>query len=125
MKNESSHIKSVVLFAGVIIPEIESNTKYLLPFTENYLRLITDIDADSQKKIRLLVNVFSKLSYIYNLSSLNNLSYSKRQKYVDKMFHFPFSKFVSGLTGLRALCMISYYNIEEVMHEIKYDGPVK
>lgn len=125
MKNESSHIKSVLLFAGVIIPEIEGNSKYADDFSQNYKLIFTDIDSDSQQKIELLVNVFSLLSYIYNFSSLSNLSYKKRQSYVEKMFHFPISKFVSGLTGLRALCMISYYNIEEVMREINYDGPIK
>lgn len=125
MNSDSEHSKSVILFASVIIPELEGNNSLKENFLINYWKLFSDVDKESQKKIRLLVSVISFLSLVYNLSSFSALSYAKRQAYINKLFHFPVKKLVGGLTGLRALSMISYYNIEEVMSEINYDGPIK
>ena len=39
-------------------------------------------------------------------------------------FNLPVGKIAGGLTGLRSLVLIAFYNIENLWPEIGYDGPV-
>lgn len=116
--------ENILLFAEVIVPELHKNTSLEYSFIKNFKQLFLGLEADSASKIKLLVNVIDKLSFVYNFASFENLSFEKRKKFIDKLFHFPIGKVVAGLTGLRSLVLISYYGIEGVWPRINYKGPV-
>ena len=122
---DSKFEQNIILFAEVIVPNLHENTSLENSFVKNFKQLFLGLEADSASKIKLLVNVIDKLSFVYNLKSFEKLSYEKRKKYIDKLFQFPIGKVVAGLTGLRSLIFISYYGIDEVWPIINYNGPIK
>ena len=115
---------NVLLFAGVIVPDLNQKKALHKPFLNNFDKLLRGIEADSFEKIKLLVKVIGVLSLIYTRKSFQNLSIKKRERFVDRLYHFPVSKIVGGLTGLKSLVFIAYYGIEDVWKEIHYDGPI-
>jgi len=122
---DSKFEQNIILFAEVIVPNLHENTSLENSFVKNFKQLFLGLEADSASKIKLLVNVIDKLSFVYNLKSFEKLSYEKRKKYIDKLFQFPIGKVVAGLTGLRSLIFISYYGIDKVWPIINYNGPIK
>ena len=122
---DSKFEQNIILFAEGIVPDLYKNTSLEHSFVKNFKQLFIGLEADSASKIKLLVNVIDKLSFVYNLRSFEKLSYEKRKKYIDKLFQFPIGKVVAGLTGLRSLIFISYYGIDEVWPIINYNGPIK
>ena len=116
--------QTVILFAKVIIPDLQNSTSLEYAFIKNFKQVINGLEPESESKIKLLVKVIDKLSLIYNFKSFGNLNDKQRANYIDKLFSFPIGKVVGGLTGLRSIVMISYYGIEEVWSTINYDGPV-
>ncbi len=115
---------NIILLAEVIVPEMYQNTSLKDTFIKNFKQMFYGLEEDSSIKIKLLVQVIEKMSYVYHFKSFSNLSFDKRKKYIDKLFNFPIGKIVAGLTGLRSLILISYYSIEQVWPSIHYDGPV-
>ena len=106
--SKSSFERNVLLFAGVIVPQIESNSALQKPFLDNFEKLMNGIDQDSFEKIKLLVNVLGILSWVYNLKSFQSLNVKQKERFIEKLFRFPISMLVAGLTGLRALVFIAY-----------------
>lgn len=121
---ETTFKRSVLLFAGVIVPEIESNTALHHPFWVNFDQLMDGIEPESNAKIKLLVKVIGVLSFIYNSKSFKSLSLEKRKRFIDQLYRFPISKIVGGITGLKSLVFIAFYGIPEVWKEINYTGPI-
>jgi len=121
---KSNFEQNVLLFAGVIVPELETNQPLHQSFLENFEKLMQGIEADSFAKIRLLVSVVGILSWIYHLKSFQSLSIEKRERFINRLYHFPIAKIVGGLTGLKSLVFIAYYGIPAVWKDIRYDGPV-
>ena len=117
--------QNIILFAEVIVPNLHKNTSLEYAFIKNFKELFQGLEEDSTTKIKLLVNVIDKLSFVYNFTSFENLSFEKRKNFINKLFHFPIGKVIAGLTGLRSLVLISYYGIDEVWPMINYDGPIK
>ncbi len=119
------HFKhNIILFAEVIVPEIHENDALKYAFIKNFKEVFQGLENDSASKIKLLVNVIEKLCFAYTFQSYKDLSYKKRENYINKLFHFPIGKIVGGLTGLRALVFVSYYGIDEAWSTINYDGPL-
>ena len=119
------HFKqNIILIAEVIVPEIHENDAIKYAFIKNFKQIYQGLEKDSATKIKLLVKVADKLSYVYNSSSFERLSYKKRAEYIEKIFQFPIGKIVGGLTGLRSLILISYYGVDDVWPSINYNGPV-
>lgn len=116
--------RKLMLFASVIIPDLESDEKLRALFWNNFQRLFSGFDEEIQSKLLLLIKVMAVFSYLYNFKPFDKLSIIKREKFIAQLFKFPFAKFVSGLNGLKTLCFIAFYNIEEVYKEINYDGPL-
>lgn len=117
--------QNIILFAEVIVPSLHQNASLEYAFIKNFKQLFQGLEEDSATKIKLLVQFIDIMSYVYNFKSFNDLSYDKRQKFIDKLNQFPIGKIVAGLTGLRSLVLISYYGIDEVWPTINYDGPIK
>lgn len=113
----------VFYFATVLIPELESNTSLKKSFTDNFDELFSGLEDDSQQKLGLLVSLISALCFAYTFRRIGKLTYFKRKKFVDQLFSFPIAKVVGGVSGLKSLCFISFYGIEEVWKTIKYEGP--
>jgi hypothetical protein len=114
----------VFLFAGVIIPELENNGALEQLFLTNFEKLMQGIEPESYDKIKLLIKVIAVLSWTYNLKSFEALSSEQKDQFIDRLFHFPISKVVAGLTGLKSLVFIAYYGIPIVWKEINYNGPI-
>lgn len=114
----------VLIFAGVIVPQLENSSALQKPFLDNFEKLMNGIEPDSFDKIKLLVKVIGILSWLYNLKSFEALNRDQKERYVEKLFHFPISMLVAGLTGLRSLVFIAYYGIPTVWREINYEGPI-
>ncbi len=117
--------QNIILFAEVIVPDLYKNTSLEYAFIKNFKELFQGLEEDSASKIKLLVQLIGMMSYVYNFKSFDKLSYTKRKKFIDKLYLFPVGKIVAGLTGLRSLVLISYYGIDEVWPTINYDGPIK
>ncbi len=117
--------QNIILFAEVIVPDLHQNTSLEYAFIKNFKQLFQGLEEDSASKLKLLVSVIDKLSFLYNFTSFEDLTFENRKKYIDKLFQFPIGTIVAGLTGLRSLVLISYYGIEEVWPTINYDGPIK
>lgn len=117
--------QNIILFAEVIIPDLRNNTSVAYAFIKNFKQIIDGLEPESEEKIKLLVKVIAKLSFVYNFQSFEKLSYKQREKYIDRLFNFPIGKIVGGITGLRSIVLISYYGIEDVWSSINYHGPVK
>lgn len=122
--SETNFGRIVLLFAGVIVPQLESNSALQKPFLDNFEKLMRGLESDSFDKIKLLVKVIGVLSWVYNLKSFQNLNTDQKERFIEKLFRFPVSMFVAGLTGLRSLVFIAYYGIPIVWEEINYDGPI-
>lgn len=122
--SETNFEQNVLLFAGVIIPQLENNSALHKPFLDNFEKLMRGIEADSFDKIKLLVKVLGILSWAYNRKSFQALNTDEKERFIEKLFRFPVSKLVAGLTGLRSLVFIAYYGIPVVWEEINYDGPI-
>jgi len=116
--------RNVLLFAGVIVPQLESDSALQKPFIDNFEKLMNGIETDSFDKIKLLVKVIGVLSWAYNRKSFEALNLEEKERFIKKLFRFPVSKLVAGLTGLRSLVFIAYYGIPVVWEEINYDGPI-
>ena len=116
--------RNVLLFAGVIVPQLESDSALQKPFIDNFEKLMNGIETDSFDKIKLLVKVIGVLSWAYNRKSFQALNLEQKEQFIEKLFRFPVSKLVAGLTGLRSLVFIAYYGIPVVWEEINYDGPI-
>ena len=122
--SETNFERIVFLFAGVIIPQLENNSALHKPFLDNFEKLLSGIEADSFDKIKLLAKVIGVLSWVYNRKSFEALNLEQKERFVEKLFHFPVSKLVAGLTGLRSLVFIAYYGMPVVWEEINYEGPI-
>ena len=114
----------VLLFAGVIVPELENNQDLQRAFIQNFSKLIKGIQPESHDKLKLLTRAVHYLSLFYNQRSLSSLSYGHRTILIEKLFRFRSSKIVGGITALRSLVFIAYYGIPEVWKEIDYEGPI-
>jgi hypothetical protein len=121
---ETNFARSVFVFAGVIIPTLENNSELKQPFIDNFEKLMLGIEPESYDKIKMLVKAVSVLSWVYYQKSFQALNSHQKQKFINKLFHFPISKIVAGLTGLKSLVYIAYYGIPAVWNEIDYDGPI-
>ena len=121
--SETSFERNVLLFAGIIVPQLESDSALQKPFIDNFEKLMNGIESDSFDKIKLLVKVIGVLSWAYNRKSFEALNLEEKERFIKKLFRFPVSKLVAGLTGLRSLVFIAYYGIPVVWEEINYDGP--
>ena len=122
---DSKFKPNIILFAEVIVPYLHQKVSLKDSFIKNFMQLFNGLEEDSASKIKLLVQLISILSFIYNFKSFDKLSYVKRKKFIDKLYQFPVGKIVAGLTGLRSLVLISYYGIDEVWPTINYNGPIK
>ncbi|MCD6544987.1 MAG: hypothetical protein J7K34_10825 [Flavobacteriaceae bacterium] len=116
--------QTIVLFAEVIIPDLQNNTSMEYAFIKNFKQIINGLEPESAGKIKLLVKVIDKLSVVYNFKTFEKLTYKQRTRYIDRLFNFPMGIVVGGLTGLRSIVMISYYGIDDVWKSIHYDGPI-
>ena len=121
---ETSFEKNVLLFAGVIVPQLENNSALQKSFLDNFEKLMSGIEPDSSDKIKLLVKVLGVLSWVYNRKSFQALNKEQKERFIENLFRFPVSKIVAGLTGLRSLVFIAYYGIPVIWEEINYQGPV-
>ena len=106
---------SVLLFAEVIVPDLQDKTLIQETLFTNFDQLLNQLEYQADSKIKLLVSVIELLSFVYNFKAFHKLTYLKRKLFIDKLFQFPVGKIVAGLTGLRSLVLISYYGIEEVV----------
>lgn len=122
---DSKFKPNIILFAEVIVPYLHQKVSLKDSFIKNFMQLFNGLEEDSASKIKLLVQLISILSFIYNFKSFDKLSYVKRKNFIDKLYQFPVGKIVAGLTGLRSLVLISYYGIDEVWPTINYNGPIK
>jgi len=116
--------KTVFYFATVLLPELEENPKLENSFNENFEEIFTGLEEESKKQLRLLIILISILSFVYTLKSFESLNYASREKFVKQLFTFPYAKVVGGLSGLKSICFISFYGIEDVWETIKYEGPL-
>ncbi len=116
-------LSEVFYFATVLVPELEENIRLREPFIENFNEVFSGLEDESKQKLKLLITLVSMLSFVYTFKRINKLDYTKRKKFVDKLFSFPYAKVVGGVNGLKALCFIAYYGIEEVWGTINYKGP--
>lgn len=116
--------KTVFYFATVLLPELEENPKLENSFNENFEEIFTGLEEESKKQLRLLIILISILSFVYTLKSLESLNYASRKKFIKQLFAFPYAKVVGGLNGLKSICFISFYGIEDVWKTIKYEGPL-
>lgn len=115
--------QDLLLFASVIITELEGDDVLKKEFWNSFHSMFLELDEDVQKQLKLLISAISMLSLVYTFQAFNKLDYTKRQNYISRLFNFPFSKFVSGLTGLRSLCLFAFYTQKEQWQKINYDGP--
>ena len=122
--SETNFERNVLLFAEVIVPQLENNSALQKLFMDNFEKLMSGIEPDSSDKIKLLVKVLGILSWVYNRKSFQALNTDQKQQFIDKLFRFPVSKIVAGLTGLRSLVFIAYYGIPVVWKEINYEGQI-
>ena len=104
--------------------QLENNSALQKLFMDNFEKLMSGIEPDSSDKIKLLVKVLGILSWVYNRKSFQALNTDQKQRFIEKLFRFPVSKIVAGLTGLRSLVFIAYYGIPVVWKEINYEGPI-
>ena len=107
-------------FARVFIPELENEIDFIFQFEI----LFSGFDKDTQKKLLLFISVLSFLSYFYTAKAYRRLSFDQQKSYLARIYNFPVAKIVSAFTGLRTLCFISYYSMQEVWKTIHYDGPL-
>jgi hypothetical protein len=124
MMPETYFERNVLIFAGVIVPQLENKSTLQKPFLDNFEKLMKGIEPDSYDKIKLLVKVIGIFSWVYNLKSFKALNRDQKERFIEKLFHFPISMLVAGLTGLRSLVFIAYYGIPAVWKDINYDGPI-
>ena len=115
--------ETLILFAEVIVPELEKKKSLQHAFLKNFKKLYYGIEATSLQKIKLLIKLIDKLGYILAFQKFTHMPLEKRKIFVNRLFKLPFGKISGGLTGLRSLILIAYYGIEDVWEEIGYDGP--
>ena len=112
-----------MLFASVILPILEENEELKSQFWLDFHGFFLGQDKDVQNQLKLLIKVISSLSILYTFKSFKRLSFAQRQKYIESLFNFPIPLFVSGLTGLRSLCLFAFYSNEAQWKKINYHGP--
>lgn len=120
----SFQTKTVFYFATVLLPELEENPELKNSFNKNFNELFSGLEDESRKQLSLLITLISVLSFVYTLKRFEKLNYLSRKKFVKQLFAFPYSKVVGGLNGLKSICFISFYGIEDVWRTIKYEGPL-
>ena len=109
---------NVLLFAEVIIPDLQDKTLVQEALFKNFNQLLNQLEYQADSKVKLLVKVIEFLSTVYHFKAFNKLTYSKRKGFINWLFQLPVAKIVAGLTGLRSLVLISYYGLEEVVAKI-------
>ena len=109
---------NVLLFAEVIIPDLQDNKLIQEALFKNFSQLLNQLEYQADSKVKMLVKVIEFLSIVYHFKAFNKLTYSKRKVFINRLFQLPVAKIVAGLTGLRSLVLISYYGLEEVVSKI-------
>lgn len=112
MSIAAKHKENTLLFASVILPILEEDESIKDQFWNDFEFFLSGQDIDIQNQLKLLIKLISYLSFLYTFKAFNRLSIKKRQKYIQKLFNFPIPMFVSGLTGLRSLCLFAFYTNE-------------
>ncbi|MCF6213824.1 MAG: hypothetical protein L3J45_07355 [Flavobacteriaceae bacterium] len=123
--NDTKFKHSVILFAEVIVPDLRHKKDLNEAFFINFNKIISNLEYNASSKIKLLIEVITLLSLVYNFKSFDKLSYPKRKIFIDGLFQFPIGKIVAGLTGLRSLTLISYYGLEQIWPQINYTNSIR
>lgn len=114
----------VVYLAEAFIPELREDLGLKKDFIESFLFFFKDLDEDAAGKLKLLPKVLNILSVLNSFKTLKNHTPETRERVLQKLSHFPVSKIVAGLTGIRSLIFVSYYSMPQVWGRLNYDGPI-
>jgi len=89
-------------------------------YLTNFYHLLHGFDADSQKKLLLLIKVLNISSTLRYFKSINRLSEKKRNNLLKAFYNSPITKLRGGLNGLRSLCLLAFYSMDENKEMIGY-----
>jgi len=82
-------------------------------FLANFNHLLHGFDHDSQKKLMLLVRVLNLYSLIRYFKPIHKLGTSKVERLLQTFYHSSIAKLRGGITGLRSLCLLAFYSMDE------------
>jgi len=112
-------------FAEILIPDLKEDQESKQKFVENFSNYFNSLNNSVQKQLSLLISLMNYLCFFYKGRVFNLCSTDQREDFVKKLFYFPIAKVVSGVSGLRSLCMFVYYGHADQWKKLNYDGPIK
>lgn len=116
---------TIVYFAEILIPDLKDNPDESRNFLEHFISYFKLQDLKIQKQLGLLILVINYLCVIFKGRTFNSCSDIQKESYVKRLFYFPIPKLINGVTGLRTLCLFTYYGHADQWKKLKYDGPIK
>lgn len=108
--------EKIISIAQTFISKKPEKEAYL----KNFYHLLHGFDADSQKKLLLLIKVLNISSALRYFKSLDHLSEEERNKLLKAFYNSPISKLRGGINGLRSLCLLAFYSMDENRAQIGY-----
>lgn len=114
-----------LFFAEILIPDLKDDQEAKRKFLENFGVYFKSLDPSVQKQLSLLISLMNYLCFFYTGRVFNRCRAEQQEGFVQNLFYFPVAKVVSGVSGLRSLCMFIYYSDADQWKKLKYDGPIK
>jgi hypothetical protein len=91
-------------------------------YITNFYHILMGFDEDSRGKLLLLIKVVNILSLLRYAKTIDKLELVKRDNLLKKMHNAPINVLRGGITGLRSLCLLSFYSLEENWQMIGFEG---
>ncbi|MDF1549550.1 MAG: hypothetical protein P1P88_17115 [Bacteroidales bacterium] len=108
--------EKIISIAQTFISKTPEKEAYL----KNFFHLLHGFDQDSQKKLLLLIKVLNVFSNLRYFKPINRISEIKRNKLLHAIYNAPISKLRGGVNGLRSLCLLAFYSMDENRASIGY-----
>jgi len=82
-------------------------------YLQNFYNLLHGFDNGSQKKIMLLIKVLNVFSMIRYFKQIHEISSIRRDAFLKFFHNVPINIVRGGITGLRSLCLLAFYSLDE------------
>jgi len=110
--------------SAAMIPSCDGNDELQTEIVQNFGRIYSDLDADSQKNLLLFLKVLRILSRLRFLKDWRKMSVESRHRFFEFVESFPVGLIRAGFFGIRSLLFLSYYATESAWQRIGYAGPI-
>jgi hypothetical protein len=106
--------KKIISIAQTFISLKVDKERYL----ENFYHILNGFDKESSTKLLKLIKVLNFFSILRYFKPICSISESGRNHLLNLFYNAPIGKLRGGINGLRSLCLLSFYSMDENQHMI-------